>query len=61
MQRGSILGQLTEVAGESFMFLGNGCNFRYTTKLEFPKFNGENVEEWIFKVEQIFSLEKTPK
>ena len=55
------MGQPIRVVGESSVFLGNGYNFRYTTKLEFPKFNGENVEEWIFQVEQIFSLEKTPE
>ena len=50
IHRGSILGQPTGVTGESSVFAGNSCNFRYTTKLEFPKFNGDNVEEWLFKV-----------
>ena len=33
--------------------------FKYATKLEFPKFNGKGVDEWLFKVDQIFMLDKT--
>ena len=53
IHRGSILGQPTEVTGESSVFAGNSCNFRYTTKLDFPKFNENDVEEWLFKVESL--------
>ena len=54
--RGSILGQpMNKSVGVGM----NGHSFRYATKLEFPKFNGEGVDEWFFKVEQFFVLEKT--
>ena len=33
--------------------------FRYATKLEFPRFNGAGVDEWLFKVEEFFLLDKT--
>ncbi|KAL8260115.1 hypothetical protein R6Q59_028068 [Mikania micrantha] len=29
----------------------NGSNCTRFTKMEFPKFNGENVEGWLYKVE----------
>ena len=61
IHRGSILGQPTGVTGEYSILVGNSCNFRYITKLEFPKFNGDDVDEWLFKVEQIFLLDKTPE
>ena len=54
-------GQPTRVIGEFSILTGNSCNFRYTTKLDFPKFNENDVEEWLFKVEQIFLLDKTPE
>nr|KYP32203.1 hypothetical protein KK1_047162 [Cajanus cajan] len=31
-----------------------------TVKLDFPRFNGSNVLEWIFKVEQFFMYYNTP-
>ena len=40
---------------------GNGSNGRYATKLEFPRFGGEGVEDWIFKVEQFFALDRIPE
>lgn len=30
-------------------------------KLDFPRFNGERVNEWLFKAEQFFSLDYTPE
>ena len=33
---------------------GSNLPFQYATKLEFPRFNGEEVDEWLFKVEQFF-------
>ena len=51
---GSILGNPVIAGGDN---QGYGNN-RYGPKLEFPRFEGEGVEDWIFKVEQIFSLEK---
>ena len=34
-------------------------NHRYATKLDLPRFNGKAVEEWIFKIEQFFILDRT--
>ena len=51
---GSILGNPAIAGGDN---QGYGNN-RYGPKLEFPRFEGEGVEDWIFKVEQIFFLEK---
>lgn len=30
-------------------------------KLEFPKFKGDDVADWIFKAEQFFELDNTPE
>jgi hypothetical protein len=30
-------------------------------KLEFPKFNGEDVDGWIYRVEQFFAVDDTPE
>ena len=49
--RGSILGQPTGLQGETMGVGMNGHSFRYATKLEFPKFNGEGVDGWLFKAE----------
>ena len=43
MNRGSILGH--PGAGESSVNTVHAHNFRYATKLEVPKFNGDEVEE----------------
>ena len=37
----------------------NGHSFRYATKLEFFKFNGERLDEWLFKVDSFFLSKKT--
>lgn len=29
-------------------------------KVDFPRFNGENVKEWLFKVEEFFGIDNTP-
>ena len=39
------------VLGESFGPMTNGHSFKYATKLEFPRFNGKGVDEWLFKIE----------
>ena len=31
------------------------------TKLDFPRFNGERMKEWIVKVEQFFMMDNTPE
>ena len=57
--RGSILGNPRGVQGETSVPFLNEHIFKYATKLEFPKFHGEGVDEWLFKVDQIFMLDKT--
>ncbi|KAD1690211.1 hypothetical protein E3N88_42456 [Mikania micrantha] len=39
----------------------NGSNCTRFTKMEFPKFNGENVEGWLYKVEHFFMIDSTPE
>lgn len=36
-------------------------NQNHYVKLEFPKFDGNDVTDWIFKVEQFFELDQTPE
>ena len=57
--RVSVLGNPLGVQGEFFDPSMNGHSFRYATKLEFPRFNEEGVDEWLFKIEQFFLLDKT--
>ena len=57
--RGSILGNPSSTVGEVAGQPESNLPFRYATKLEFPQFNGDGVEEWVFKVEQFFLLDKT--
>ena len=59
VNRTSILGNPGDNSGESSALLLNNHSFRYATKLEFPKFNGTDVEEWLFKIDQFFMLDKT--
>ena len=54
----SILGNPGSLAGDSMSQQSGNHHERYTSKLEFPKFHGEGVDEWVFKVEQFFSLDK---
>ena len=61
MNKWSILGNPVGVQGESSNLMLNNHTFRYSTKLEFPRFGGEDVDEWLFKVEQFFLLEGTIK
>ena len=37
---------------------GANMHTRYATKLEFLRFGGNGVDDWIFRVEQFFSLDK---
>ena len=53
------MGNPGDNAGESSALLLNNHSFKYATKLEFPKFNGTDVEEWLFKINQFFMLDKT--
>ena len=54
--RGSILGQPVGLQGETMGVGMNDHSFRYATKLEFPKFNGEGVDEWFFEGRTIFCI-----
>ncbi|KAJ0920389.1 putative nucleotidyltransferase, Ribonuclease H [Helianthus annuus] len=36
------------------------CNNRLT-KIEFPKFNGDDVEGWLYKCDHFFSIDETPE
>lgn len=29
-------------------------------RVDFPRFNGENVKGWLFKVEEFFAIDNTP-
>ena len=49
--RGSILGQPMGMQGKITRVVMNSHSFRYAIKLEFPKFNGEGVDGWLFKAE----------
>nr|GEU91732.1 hypothetical protein [Tanacetum cinerariifolium] len=45
---------------------GNGMNqiqnqFTRMTKVEFPKFLGDGVKDWIFRCEQFFSIDEIPE
>ena len=44
-ERGSILGNPTGVPKESSNSMTSGHTFRYATKLDFPRFQGEDVEK----------------
>ena len=57
--KGSILGNLRLLHCESVGQTAGNPPFKYSTKLEFSKFGGEGVKEWLFKVEQSFLLDKT--
>ena len=59
--RESILGNPTGVVGEAANHRVNGHTFRYGTKLEVLRFAGDDVEEWLFKIEQFFVLDRTAK
>ena len=56
---GSILGNPMMNQGEGQS--GGGYNHKYATKLDFPRFGGEGVDEWIFRVEQFFALDRIPE
>ncbi|XP_076944279.1 uncharacterized protein LOC143614842 [Bidens hawaiensis] len=36
-------------------------NFNHFTKLDFPQFDGTEVEEWIYKCEHFFAIDETPE
>ena len=55
-QSGSILGNPV-IAGAEGGVAGSIHNSRYGTKLEFSRFGGEGIDDWIFKVEQFFTLD----
>uniref|UniRef100_A0A0D3CPV6 Retrotransposon gag domain-containing protein n=1 Tax=Brassica oleracea var. oleracea TaxID=109376 RepID=A0A0D3CPV6_BRAOL len=43
----------------------NGHQYNYNgmtrlAKVDFPRFNGDNVKEWMFKVEEFFGIDNTP-
>nr|CAD1833858.1 unnamed protein product [Ananas comosus var. bracteatus] len=35
--------------------------FRRLTKLEFPRFNGEELKGWLYRCEQFFEIDGTPE
>lgn len=42
---------------------GSGSTHLYATrisKVDFPKFDGKNVKEWLYRFEQFFHLDETP-
>ena len=57
--RGSILGNPRSIQSDSAGQQGGNLPFRYAIKLKFPKFSGERMDEWLFKVDQFFLLDKT--
>ncbi|XP_075098837.1 uncharacterized protein LOC142175749 [Nicotiana tabacum] len=38
----------------------HNCNFSRWSRMEFLRFNGEDLKSWLFKIEQFFSMEKVP-
>ena len=58
---GSILGLPVALNKEIQVNGGSGPNGRHVTKLEFPRIESERVEDWIFKVEQFFALDRIPE
>ena len=52
------MGSPRTVNGENHLNVGLGQTNKYATILDFPRFGGEGVEEWIFKMEQFFVLNK---
>ena len=40
---------------------GMNVHTKYATKLDFPRFDGDIVDDWIFKVDQFFTLDKVPE
>ena len=59
--QGSILGNPRGYQGENSSSVLNEHSFKYATKLDFSRFNKEGVNDWLFKIDQIFMLDKTPK
>ena len=53
------MGNPGEVVGKATATVHQNHNNWYATKLDFPRFNGKAVEEWIFNVEQFFVLDRT--
>ena len=39
---------------------GQNNQFHRVTKLEFPKFGGDNVRDWMFRCEQFFKVDNVP-
>ncbi|GJZ09110.1 putative mitochondrial protein [Tanacetum coccineum] len=57
---------LQEITTMNLGMTGNGRNqnqqqFTRMTKVEFPKFLGDDVKGWIFRCEQFFSIDEIPK
>ena len=48
--RGSILGHPRGQQDENFDSVLSAHSFKYATKLKFPQFNGEGVDNWLFKI-----------
>ncbi|GKC92721.1 hypothetical protein Tco_1158163, partial [Tanacetum coccineum] len=48
--------------GETIAVLNRGPQLNHSriAKIEFPKFSGDDMKEWVFRCEQFFLLEQTP-
>ena len=57
---GSILGNLMSANGERQASMVN-VHTKYATKLNFPRFGRKGVDDWIFRVEQFFTLDRVPE
>ena len=55
---GSILGNPGVANGDMQGAVMNIPTGRYATKLDFPRFGGEGVDDWLFRVEQFFILDR---
>ena len=54
------MGNLVAVVGEGQQH-GMNVHTKYAIKLDFPRFDGDRVDDWIFRVDQFFTLDKVPE
>ncbi|KAJ0457364.1 hypothetical protein HanIR_Chr15g0772871 [Helianthus annuus] len=69
--KNQIEAQMTEVL-QSIQSMGTDSNHGHSngnsynsfnnrlTKMDFPKFNGDNLEGWLCRVEHFFAIDETP-
>ncbi|KAH0774413.1 hypothetical protein KY290_011550 [Solanum tuberosum] len=41
-------------------FHSHHSNFNWWSRMEFLRFNGEDLRSWLFKIDQFFSMEGVP-